>query len=425
MADTIFALSSGSPPAALGIVRISGPEAVAALGRLTPIRPQARRARLARLRDPVDGALLDEALVLVFPGPGTATGEDLVELHCHGGRAVVAGVLEALGAMPGLRHAEPGEFTRRAFLTGRMDLPAVEALGDLLAAETALQRRQALRQSEGGLSQRVEQWQAELLLLAARIEASIDYAEEGGETAADEAAIRQAIGAIADEIGELLASPPAERLRDGVRVVLAGPPNAGKSTLLNALCGRDAAIVSPLAGTTRDRIEAPVTRAGIPFLLTDTAGLRRTDDAIEQIGVDRATDAIGSADILLWLGEGVAPDTDGASLLIAAKADIHPPDPSRHAVSAHEAASVEALWSVIVDQAHRLLPAADAVTLNGRQTGLMRQACDSLHAAAEIDDIVLTAACLRRTLDAFDRITGKAGVEDMLSALFGRFCVGK
>ena len=273
--DSIFALSSGAPPAGIGVIRVSGPQARPALLALAGRVPPARQASLALLRDPQDAMPLDRALILWLPGPATVTGEDMVELHCHGGRAVIAAVEAALGAMPGLRRAEPGEFTRRAFGHGRMDLNAVEGLSDLLAAETQSQRRAALMMVEGHFSRRIDQWRRALLDLSAMAEAALDFSDEDDvPDAAIEARIGDGIGALAADVGALLDAPSAERLRDGVRVVLAGPPNAGKSTLLNALVGREAAIVSDIAGTTRDRIEVPAAIGGVAFLFTDTAGLR-------------------------------------------------------------------------------------------------------------------------------------------------------
>jgi tRNA modification GTPase len=263
--DTIFALSSGQPPAAIGVVRISGPQAFAAVESLAGKLPSPRRATLRTLS--TDATHLDRALVLIFPGPTTVTGEDLAELHLHGGRAVVRAVEAALAAMSGLRAAEAGEFTRRALANGRIDLTEAEGLGDLLAAETEAQRRAAIRAAEGGIRQRIEGWASRTLQLSAIVEAMLDHADED-----DVAAEAGPLGRIGDdaraleaEIETVLAQPGVERLRDGIRVVLAGPPNAGKSTLLNALAEREAAIVSPLAGTTRDRIEAPVMRDGIAY----------------------------------------------------------------------------------------------------------------------------------------------------------------
>ena len=282
LSDTIFALSSGAPPAAVAVVRISGPKADAALEALAGALPPARTARLAVLRR--NGEVLDKALIIRFLGPGSATGEDVAELHLHGGRSVVAGVKAALAAMPGLREAAPGEFTRRAFANGRIDLSEAEGLADLIEAETRSQRRAALALAGGALSRRVEAWRGELLARAAEIEAALDFSDED-DVAPLRAGFAAELGKLGEAIAAWLARPPAERLRDGVRVVVAGPPNVGKSSLVNALVGRDAAIVTEIAGTTRDAIEAPVALEGTPFVLVDTAGLR---DLVDRVEFDRS-----------------------------------------------------------------------------------------------------------------------------------------
>ena len=276
------------------MVRISGPAALAEGAALAGPLPPPRRAALRRLRDRNGGAL-DDALVLAFPGPATATGEDLLEFHLHGGRAVIQAVLDALAAEPGLRAAQPGEFTRRALGNGRIDLAEAEGLADLLAAESDLARRAALAAAEGGVSRAAREWTSRLLTLSARAEAQIDFADEDDLPAesAEVAAIRRDAEALADELGEALARPPIERLRDGFRIVLAGPPNAGKSSLINKLVGREVAIATAIPGTTRDRLEAPVLRDGVGYILTDTAGLREgSDDPVEAIGIARASEAM-------------------------------------------------------------------------------------------------------------------------------------
>lgn len=425
MNDTIFALSSGAPPAAIAIMRLSGAGAFAAVMALAGALPRSRSAALRSLRDPATGALLDRALVLLFPGPDSATGEDVAELHLHGGRAVVRAVDTVLAAMPNLRAAEPGEFTRRALTNGRIDLTEAEGLADLLAAETEAQRRSAIASAEGGLRRQVEQWSRRTVTLAARIEAAIDHEDEGDVEAESIAAgVREDAGVLAREIEAMLAQPPAERLHEGIRVVLAGPPNSGKSTLLNALAGREAAIVSPIAGTTRDRIEAPVTRRGIAWLLTDTAGLAvETEDPIEAIGIARAREAAALADIVLWLGDDAPPKP--AMLAIHARADARPSRPDRLAVSAATGKGMEALWDALVERTATLLPTPDAVVLNRRQAELASRAAAALALAAAAFDPLLIAEELRHALVQFDRLTGRAGVENVLDDLFGRFCIGK
>jgi len=317
--DTIYALSSGQPPAAIAIVRISGPAAGSALEALAGTLPTPRHASLRTLRD-ASGAMLDHALTLWFPGQATATGEDLAELHLHGGRAVVEAVLGALAAQ-GLRMADPGEFTRRALLNGRMDLSAVEGLADLLAAETERQRKEALRRADGALARRLDDWTRQLVAIAARIEAEIDY---DGEVELDDSSTATPIITLASEIDAALSVPPAERLRDGLRIAIVGPPNAGKSTLFNALVGRDAAIVSDIPGTTRDAIERPLSIAGIPVVLIDTAGIRETSDPIERIGVERANSQRALADIVIDL-VGTNASGEQAVIAVATKTDIASP----------------------------------------------------------------------------------------------------
>lgn len=417
--DTIFALSSGAPPAAIAVVRLSGPEADAALRRLAGRLPEPRRATLATLR--ADGQVIDNALVLRFPGPRSATGENVVELHLHGGRAVVAAVTRALGAMPGLRPAAAGEFTRRAFENGRIDLAEAEGLADLLAAETESQRRAALMLAGGALGRQVELWRRALLDLAARVEATLDFADEG-DVAPDD--FPDGLAALADEIGGWLARPGAERLRDGVRVAIAGPPNSGKSSLLNALVGRDAAITSAVAGTTRDLIEAPVAIGGMPFVLVDTAGLREGGDEIEAIGIARARAALAAADIVLWLGP---PDEapEGA-MRIHSKADLGPPSSQTDlAVSAVTGEGLARLAQLLCARAASLLPAEGEVALNARHRAALADVVARLRDGAAAADPLVVAESLRLARLALDRVTGRAGVEDMLDALFGRFCIGK
>ncbi len=426
--DTIYAVSSGAPPAAIAVLRVSGPDAFETVRAFAGDLPKPRRAAVRALHDPADGVLLDRAIVLCFPGTNTATGEDLAEFHLHGGRAVVRAVEAALAARPGLRSAEPGEFTRRALLHGRIDLSEAEGLGDLLMAETEAQRRSAIRSAEGAVRRAVEEWTDRLLGLAARVEAELDHSDE--DDVADAAllpAIRSGAAALAADIEAVAHRPPVERLRDGIRVVLAGPPNAGKSSLLNSMVGRDAAIVSPISGTTRDRIEAPVVRGGIAWLLIDTAGLAELPgDEIEAIGIARAQAAQTEADILLWLGDEAPPAHDHL-LWLNPRADL----PGREAgkerlsLSSRTGEGMDGLWQAMADLAAELLPPPDQMALNARQRELSQGAAAALRAIERERDLLLIAEQLRSAMRAFDAITGRAGVEAMLDALFGRFCIGK
>lgn len=423
---TIFALSSGAPPAGVAVVRVSGSAAGEAIDRLTGrARPAPRRATLRTLIDPAGREALDRALVLWLPGPGSATGEDMAEFHLHGGRAVTQAVLRALATLPGLRAAQAGEFTRRAFETGRIDLNEAEALADLLAAETEAQRRNAMLLAGGALSRAIENWRERLLMLAARLEAVLDFADED-DVAPLGPDFADALVELAEEVARWRASPPAERLRDGVRVVLAGPPNAGKSSLLNSLIGREAAIVTPIAGTTRDLIETPVAIAGVPFLLIDTAGLHEgTGDMVEAIGIDRATRAIAAADILLWLGPSA--EAPAGALRIGAQADrlAHDPASVDLVLSATTGQGMGALRDRLLARAADLLPGEGEAALSERQRAGVAQLGDALDLAMAEHDPLLVAEALRLGRTALDVLTGRAGTEDLLDGLFGRFCIGK
>ena len=418
--DTIFALSSGAPPAGVAIVRISGPKAGEALAALARRLPEPRVATFRQLR--VEGELLDNTVILWFPGPRSATGEDVAELHLHGGRAVIARALAALGAMDGLREALPGEFTRRSFENGALDLAEAEGLGDLLMAETEGQRRAALALMGGRLSRLVVDWQDRLLALAAQVEAALDFSDEDDVAPLpDDFGVK--LAALRDEMAAVLARPEVERLRDGVRVVIAGPPNAGKSSLLNMLAGREAAIVTALPGTTRDLVEAPVAIGGLPFLLTDTAGLRDTADVVETIGVERARASVAAADLILWLG---APDEapEGA-IRVHAKADLGPaPAEVDLSTSVVTGEGIDALVALLQARAAGILPVPGEIALNARHRAAIAEAVGALGEAGS-SDLLVAAEGLRSARTSLDRVTGKAGVEDMLDALFGRFCIGK
>ncbi|MFZ9394673.1 MAG: tRNA uridine-5-carboxymethylaminomethyl(34) synthesis GTPase MnmE [Erythrobacter sp.] len=425
MSDTIFALSSGAPPAAIGVIRISGPGAGAALSRLAGRSFEPRKASLSNLRG-TTGELLDQALVLWFPGPSTATGEDLAELHCHGGRAVIAAIEAELGCNEGLRRAEPGEFTRRAFANGRIDLAEAEGLADLLAAETELQRSAAMAMAGGGLSRQVEAWRDAVLGLSAEVEAALDFSDEDdvGGLGADFAS---RLAGLCGGLAEWLARPRSDRLGEGFRVVLAGPPNAGKSTLFNALIEAEAAITSPIAGTTRDVIERSVAIGGVPFTFVDTAGMHEGGgDAIEAIGIERAREQVKRADLVLWLG----PEHEGPEGCWEVEAQIDKvAEPVKLApawrVSARTGENLAGLKVALVELARHELPRPGEAALNARQYSLLADAHGALAEARELADPLIVAECLRRARLAFDRLVGRATTEDMLDALFGRFCIGK
>jgi tRNA modification GTPase len=425
--ETIFALSSGRPPAAVAVIRVSGPRAHEAGQLLAGSLPEPRQAAVRELRDPGSGELLDQALVLRFDGPASVTGEDVVELHCHGGRAIVDAVLGALGAVGGLRLAQPGEFTRRAFDNGRVDLTEAEGLADLLEAETQSQRRAALALAEGRLRKQVSVWLERLLALSAAVERAVDYDEADDDDAVDRSLLRDCEG-LARELRSWLERPRVEPLKDGIKVVVAGPPNAGKSSLLNAIVGEERAIVTAVPGTTRDHIDVPLSLAGVPIRLTDTAGLRTSDDPVESLGIARAEDLVARADVLLWLGEPSAAPSHPRLLRVHSKADL----PERAvapgnslAVSSVTGEGVAELLAAIESEARALLPGEDMIALNRRQSTHLQEAVNALAAAAASEELVVVAENLRVARSAFDRLTGRAGVEDLLDALFARFCLGK
>lgn len=424
MTDTIFAVSSGRPPAAISVVRISGPAAHDAGEAIAGTLPEPRTASVRELRHPDTGDLLDEALVLRFDSSASSTGENIVEFQCHGGRAVVDAVLGALASIRGLRLAEPGEFTRRAFENGRINLTEAEGLADLIEAETESQRKAALSLAEGGLTKQVAVWQQRLLGLSAAAERSIDYDEDDGT----DPALGRECNALAEELQSWLARPRVERLKDGIRIVIAGPPNAGKSSLLNAIAGEERAIVSAVPGTTRDHIEVPLALKGIPVLLTDTAGLREAGDAVETIGIGRAQRLIEAADILVWLGEPAQAPDHAQLILVHAKSDLPEQGPAPEgcvSVSSVTGAGIAELLGRIEGVARELLPPEGVIALNRRQAQHIGEAAAALNRAGGALQIILVAEELRAARSAFDRLTGRAGIEDVLDAVFSRFCLGK
>lgn len=434
MNDTIFAPATGLGRAAIAVIRVSGPGAHGIAERFCGRRPVPREATLARLRDPASGEMLDEAIVLLFEAARSEIGEDGVEFHCHGGPAVVAAVVAALGREDGLRPAEPGEFARRAFGNGRLDLPQLEALADLIDAETEWQRRQAQRQLSGVLRDATAPWRAALVAASALVETAIDFSEDvelgdalPGEVAQLVEPVRAGLRA------ELAAGRGAERIRDGVQVVIAGPPNAGKSTLLNALARREAAIVSAVAGTTRDPIEVHLDLAGCPVTLVDTAGLRESGDLVEQIGVRRARERAEAADLLLWLGEDPAPDLPCPVWRLAAKSDLStvgegtaPAEPTL-SLSARTGHNMDALVARLVAFAGSLLKGGTGLLARARHRDAFAAALAALDATAvaPAPPVELMAEHLRAARFALERLIGTVDVEDILGEVFSRFCIGK
>jgi tRNA modification GTPase len=442
--DTIFALSSGRPPVAVAAIRVSGPAAGTALETLAGRVPEPRRAGFARLRDRPGGDLLDQAVVLWFPGPNSETGEDVAEFQVHGGRAVIAAVLAALGRIEGLRPAEPGEFTRRAFENGRLDLTAVEGLADLIYAETEAQRRQAYRQVAGALGRRAETWRTQLIEAQALVEAGIDFSDEGDVPEKMLGPALETARAMRDEIAAVLADETrGERLREGLVVAIAGPPNAGKSSLINRLARRDVAIVTPHAGTTRDVIEVHLDLGGYPVTLLDTAGIRETQDLAEIEGVRRARERAEGADLVLWVTDATTAAGEGASVQagdaevwhVCNKIDLMGSEPLARrserslAVSALTGAGLPELIAALARHAEAALAGAEGslVTRERHRVALRKVVAALERALAEgpggREDIV--AEELRLAGRELGRLTGRVDVEDVLDVIFRDFCIGK
>jgi tRNA modification GTPase len=462
MADrsTIFALSSGRPPAAIAVVRISGPQARRALERLTGRVPQPRQATLVRVRESASGEVIDEALALWFPAPASETGEDVAELQLHGGHAVIAGVLKSLSAVKDCRMAEPGEFTRRAFENGKLDLTAVEGLGDLIAAETAAQRRQAFQQLKGLIGDRAEAWRQRLIQALALVEARIDFSDEADVPEDLITPAMRIARALRDEIAAALADGGrGERLRDGLVVAIAGPPNAGKSTLFNRLARREAAIVSPFAGTTRDVIEIHLDLDGYPVTVLDTAGIRDSAEPVEQEGVRRARARAAAADLVLWVTdvsvEGRASarlpglKSDAPQWLIENKIDLLEERSNRaslagscrhskrdefefaFSISAQGGEGLDALFGALAEFARKSFPVGEAaVVTRARHRRALEDTAAALDRAvaegtARTPREEVIAEELRHAAWALGRLTGRVDVEDVLDRIFRDFCIGK
>jgi len=449
--DTIFALSSGRPPAAIAVVRISGPRARVALEQLVGRVPQPRRASLARVRDPATGGVIDEGLALWFPGPNSETGEDIVELQVHGGRAVIAAVLAALAKLAGLRHAEAGEFTRRAFENGRMDLTAVEGLADLVAAETEAQRRQAYQQLRGLLGERAETWRQRLIEALALVEAGIDFSDEDDVPKDMMARALELIRPLAEEISKAGAGQ-GERLREGLRVAIAGPPNAGKSTLFNRLARREAAIVSPFPGTTRDVLELHLDLGGYPVTVLDTAGIRETNDPVEREGVRRASEQAASANLVLWVVDGtviesralqrplIQAPSESTAWLAVNKMDLVAEEDRRriesgfnkeeivNLVSSTTGAGVDELVNALARFAGCFFTPEPALVTRERQRAHLKEtvlALEGAQRAARDGREEIMAEQLRLATRALGKLLGRVDVEDVLDVIFRDFCIGK
>jgi tRNA modification GTPase len=448
--QTIFALSSGRPPSAIAIMRVSGPQARTALKALAGRVPEPRAATRALLRDD-NGQGIDDAIVLWFPGPASATGEDVAEFHTHGGRAIQAALFAALAKLENVRAAEPGEFTRRAFENGKLDLTEAEALDDLIHADTDRQRRQALRQLKGLLGDKARDWRARIIESAALVEAGIDFSDEGDVPAELIAPALAQVKSLLVEVEEALAGQGrSERLRDGLTVAIAGPPNVGKSTLINLLARREVAIVSPHAGTTRDVIEVQLDLDGYPVTLIDTAGIRDTEDPVEQEGVRRARSRAAEADLVLWVSDAESGRSEGeigtagaARWIVRNKIDIESANGRAGAreegqpgqgtervfrISARQGDGVSDLVSALAAFAQAYFGSGeDSLIGRERQRRLLRETADALGrglaVARQGDELV--AEELRAASQSLGRLLGRVDVEDILDKIFREFCIGK
>lgn len=440
---TIFALATASGRSGVAVIRISGSGAAAVLERLAGKRPPPRQAAYRVLKHPVNGELLDRGLVMWFPAPASFTGDDVVELHLHGGRAVTKAVLDALALVPGLRGAEPGEFTRRAFDNGKIDLAEAEGLADLIEAETDAQRRHALAASSGALSAVYENWRQKLIEATALVEASIDFSDEADVSANAMAKARGLIQSLHGELqGYLADGHRGEILRDGFRVVLAGLPNVGKSSLLNALARREAAIVSEEAGTTRDVIEVHLDLEGYPVVISDTAGIRQTVVKLEREGIRRSVAAARMADLVIWLMDGHSADATfpkeladlgERTMAVVSKADLLPAKRLKAlpanlpAISVMTGQGMNDMIKLIAGMAADGIGGNQTVITSARQRGLVSAANQALETflSGSTGAPELRAEDLRAAAMALGRITGRVDVEDVLDQIFKRFCIGK
>ena len=442
--ETIFALSSGQGRAGVAVIRISGPAAGEAIERMAPPLPKARFAAFRRVKHPGSGEVLDEALVLWFPGPKSETGEDMAELQVHGGRAVIQGVLGALASIEGCRLAEPGEFARRALENGKLDLTGAEGLADLIDAETSAQRRQALRQAGGALFALYDGWRRRLIGAMTQLEAAIDFSDEPDVANGTLKKARAEVEALTGEIaGHLDDGHRGEVLRAGFQVVLAGPPNAGKSSLLNALARRDVAIVSEEAGTTRDVIEVRLELDGLPVIVSDTAGVREAAGKIEQEGVRRAVARAREADLILWLIDVTAPPAEvpaeiaaraERTLVIANKMDLlasgvlHPLPGGAIGISVLTGDGMDTLARRLTAFVRARIGESESPALTQARHRHQLERCMAplkSFLGSPLSEVELRAEDLRRAAQSLGRLTGAVDVEDVLDQVFSRFCIGK
>lgn len=434
--DTIYALSSGGLPAGVAVIRLSGGAAFAVAETLTGPLPAARMAALKTIRTR-NGLMIDRGLVLIFPGPASFTGEDCVEIHVHGGKAVVNALLDELSTFDRCRLAEHGEFSRRALENGKMDLVEVEGLADLIAAETEMQRRLALEHAAGGLSALYNAWADRLTRARALIEAELDFADEEDVPGSVSDLVWEDMERLRSELSDHLAGAQlGEIIRDGLKVVIAGPPNAGKSSLMNALAKREVAIVTDIAGTTRDVLHVDLNIEGYAVRLYDTAGLRETEEVVEREGIRRALMTVADADLVLSLAEiGDRPQLDfpgfsGKVLTLGTKSDIHAGTPADYDVLISSSSGLG------LEQLHRLLrqdlsDRSEALSLalpsRLRHRTLLGESLAAVKAALDAGDkgLDVRAEYLRQAATSLGRITGRVDVEDLLDVIFSEFCIGK
>ncbi len=433
MSSTIFALSSGSVPSGVAVVRISGRECFAGLEKLGLCNLQPRKMELRQIVSPDDGELIDTGLVCSFPGPSSFTGEDCAELHVHGGRAVVSKLLETLSTLDDYRFAEAGEFSRRAFENGKLDLTEVEGLGDLISADTEFQRKQAIAQSGGAFRTKLESWREEIIRCRAYLEAEFDFSDEEDVPDTMRDYIEDHVRSLCVEIKDHLSDGrKGEIVRQGLRVVLTGPPNSGKSSLMNALAGRDIAIVSSQAGTTRDVLECSIDLGGYLVTVVDTAGIRESDDEVESEGIKRALSQSELADLTIWLSSSVAPTEPDAkmqnAITVVSKDDLNDVDEDLLSLNTVTEGGLDQFLGIIQNHLKSLTTNDNAVLVTRERHRFELNNClNSLQRSLDLveSNPVLCGEELRISGECLGRLTGFIDVEDLLDVIFSEFCVGK